>query len=49
MESKDTSVTINVTGPVDDVIKKISQFEVVDLLSEEASLEDVFMNYYGSN
>ena len=49
VESKDTSVTINVTGPVDDVIKKISQFEVVDLLSEEASLEDVFMNYYGSN
>ena len=49
VESKDTSVTINVTGPVDDVIKKISQFEVVDLLSKEASLEDVFMNYYGSN
>ena len=49
VESKDTSVTINVTGPVDGVIKKISQFEVVDLLSEEASLEDVFMNYYGSN
>ncbi len=49
VESTDTSVTINVTGSVDDVIKKISQFEVVDLLSEEASLEDVFMNYYGSN
>ena len=49
VESKDTSVTINVTGPVDGVIKKISQFEVVDLLSEEASLEDLFMNYYGSN
>ena len=49
VESKDTSVTINVTGSVDGVIKKISQFEVVDLLSEEASLEDLFMNYYGSN
>ena len=49
VELKDTNVTIHVTGSIDAVIKKISQLEVVNLLSEEASLEDVFMNYYGSN
>ena len=38
---------ITVAGPIDPVIKAAARFEVVDLVSHEPSLEDVFLAYYG--
>ncbi len=38
-----------VVGPLDAVVKAAGQFTVVDLISHEPSLEDVFLAYYGRN
>ena len=46
--SETNSIKLNVTGSLDSVIKKISKFEVLNIISEEPSLEDLFMNYYES-
>lgn len=35
-----------VTGPLDSVIKTAAGFEVVDLISQEPSLEEIFLTYY---
>ena len=40
---------ITVAGPIDPVIKAAARFEVVDLVSHEPSLEDVFLAYYGKD
>jgi ABC-2 type transport system ATP-binding protein len=44
---EDRTVRFRVTGTMDDVIKHLSHFEVQDLVSKGASLEDIFMDYYG--
>jgi ABC-2 type transport system ATP-binding protein len=49
LETGDNSIKINVTGSLDPVIKIISQFEITNIISEEPSIEDLFMNYYESN
>ena len=33
-------------GNIDEVIKKIAKFSIVDLEVQEFSLEDIFMRYY---
>jgi hypothetical protein len=38
---------VTVTGAVDAVVKAAARFEVVDLESHEASLEDIFLTFYG--
>ena len=46
VESKENTIKLNITGSIDSVIKKSSQFEIVDIISHETSLENLFMNYY---
>ena len=46
VESKEATIKLNITGSIDSVIKKSSQFEIVDIISHEISLENLFMNYY---
>jgi ABC-2 type transport system ATP-binding protein len=41
------TVRFRVTGTMNDVIKHLSRFEIKDLVSKGASLEDIFMHYYG--
>ncbi|HEX6330377.1 MAG TPA: ABC transporter ATP-binding protein [Actinomycetota bacterium] len=42
-------VRITVVGPMDAVIKKLATREVIDLVSHEPSLEDIFLTFYGSD
>ena len=43
---EDSAVRCEVTGTVDAVIKAAAQFEVVNVVSHEPSLEEVFLAYY---
>ncbi len=38
---------LTVTGPLDAAVKKLAEFEVVNLTSREPDLEDVFFHFYG--
>jgi ABC-2 type transport system ATP-binding protein len=38
---------ITVVGPMDPIVKALSGHEVVDLVSHEPSLEDIFLAFYG--
>lgn len=40
-------VRVSVEGPVDAILKAAARFEVVDLVSQEPTLEDVFLAFYG--
>ena len=42
-------VSCTVTGTVDAVIKAAAQYEVVDVISHEPSLEEVFLAYYSGD
>jgi ABC-2 type transport system ATP-binding protein len=42
-------VRCTVTGPLDAVIKAAARFEVVDLISQEPNLEEIFMALYSGN
>jgi ABC-2 type transport system ATP-binding protein len=44
---QDNSLSCNVGGSLDALIKAAAQFEVVNIISHEPSLEDIFMTYYG--
>ena len=41
------AVRVSVEGPVDAIVKAAARFEVVDLVSQEPTLEDVFLAFYG--
>jgi ABC-2 type transport system ATP-binding protein len=41
-----SAVRCQVTGTVDAVIKAAARFEVVNVVSHEPSLEEVFLAYY---
>ena len=43
---QDTLLTCNVVGSLDALVKAASQFEVMNIISHEPSLEDIFMTYY---
>jgi ABC-2 type transport system ATP-binding protein len=38
---------VTVTGPMDALVKRLAAFEVVDLVSHEPSLEEIFLTFYG--
>jgi ABC-2 type transport system ATP-binding protein len=44
---KGNVLTCTVAGPLDSVIKTAAKFEVVDVISREPNLEDLFLTYYG--
>ena len=47
VEAIGDQIRMMVTGPVDAVVKRAARFEVVDLVSHEPSLEDIFLTFYG--
>ena len=40
-------VRCSVTGSLDAIIKAAARFEVLDVISHEPNLEDIFLEYYG--
>lgn len=44
---KDTVLRCTVAGSFDTFIKALARFEVVNMISEEPNLEDIFLTYYG--
>jgi ABC-2 type transport system ATP-binding protein len=47
VDAEGDRVRITVAGPLDTVIKVAAGYEVVDLVSHEQSLEDIFLAFYG--
>ena len=47
VEAQGDVLRITVTGPVDAVVKAAARFEVVDLATNEPSLEEIFLTFYG--
>ena len=43
---QDKLLTCNVVGSLDALVKAAAQFEVINIISHEPSLEDIFMTYY---
>jgi ABC-2 type transport system ATP-binding protein len=43
---RDNLLTCTVVGSLDALVKAAARFEVVNIISHEASLEDIFMTYY---
>jgi len=43
---KDSLLTCSVCGSLDALVKAASRFEVVDIVSHEATLEEIFMTFY---
>ena len=43
---QDNLLTCTVVGSLDALVKTAARFEVVNIISHEASLEDIFMTYY---
>ena len=46
LDHNGATIRLQVRGQLDDVIKAMARFPVVDLRTEQASLEDVFLPYY---
>jgi ABC-2 type transport system ATP-binding protein len=44
---KEKVATVSLSGDINHFIKELSVFPIVDLKSENGSLEDLFMHYYG--
>lgn len=44
---KDNVAIISLSGDINNFIKELSAFPIMDLKSENSSLEDLFMHYYG--
>ena len=43
---QDKLLTCNVVGSLDALVKAAAQFEVINIISQKPSLEDIFMTYY---
>jgi ABC-2 type transport system ATP-binding protein len=43
---QDNILTCNVVGSLDALVKVSAQFEVMNIISHESSLEEIFMTYY---
>lgn len=43
---QDNILTCNVVGSLDALVKASAQFEVINIISHESSLEEIFMTYY---
>ena len=46
IETNKNVVKLNIIGPIDEIIKVISKYEIIDLKTQDPSLEELFMNYY---
>jgi ABC-2 type transport system ATP-binding protein len=46
VEAQGDSLHLTVAGPLDAIVKAAARHEVVDLVSHEPSLEDIFVTYY---
>ena len=49
MTVKGTVLCCNVVGDLDPLIKAAAQFEVINVISHEANLEEIFLTYYGGD
>lgn len=49
LELRDNEATLKVVGSMDPLLKRVSEYEVVDFLSREPSLEEIFFAFYGSS
>ena len=43
---KNKTLTCDVVGKMDSMIKRSAQFEVISMISNDPTLEDVFLSYY---
>lgn len=46
LEQEGSRIRLRVDGPIDPLIKRLAEFEVVDLRSQAPSLEDLFLAHY---
>ena len=46
IETNKNVVKLNIIGPIDEIIKVISKYEIIDLTTQDPTLEELFMNYY---
>ena len=46
IETNKNVVKLNIFGPIDEIIKVISKYEIIDLTTQDPTLEELFMNYY---
>ncbi|MEN2983611.1 MAG: ABC transporter ATP-binding protein [Dictyoglomaceae bacterium] len=49
LTQEDNIIKFTVIGSLDPVIKRSSQFEVINIISHEPSLEEIFMSFYGKS
>ena len=49
MEVIDSVLRCTVAGSLDSFIKAAARFEVVNVVSREPDLEEVFLSYYGAS
>ncbi len=47
VEVFDNVITISISGPIDQLIKSLASYEVIDLNVKTQSLEELFMTFYG--
>ncbi len=47
LERRDHELEFEVSGSTDAVIKTLARYEILDLVTDEPSLEDVFLRFYG--
>jgi hypothetical protein len=45
-EKQDKHITLNITGDINPLLHKISQYKIKNMVFPEPSLEDMFMTYY---
>lgn len=46
---EDTMLRCTVAGSLDAIIKAAAKFEVINVISQEPNLEDIFLSYYGGD
>jgi ABC-2 type transport system ATP-binding protein len=49
VESEGDTVRLRMVGAMDPLIKTLARFDVVDVVSHEPTLEDIFLEHYGGN
>jgi len=49
VESEGETVRLRMIGAMDPLIKTLARFDVVDVVSHEPSLEDIFLEHYGGD
>jgi beta-exotoxin I transport system ATP-binding protein len=49
VESEGDTVRLRMLGAMDPLIKTLARFDVVDVVSHEPSLEDIFLEHYGGD